>query len=317
MVVMKNNKPSSINVTDGAQRKHSILSGIIFSVTFLAVIIGGIIYRPSVYSASDPVSGDETVQAVVGGAAPSVPPAITNISSGTVFSDTNPVTLSGTCPVDTLLKIYKNEVLAGAVYCSNGRFSIEVDLFLGANTIIIRAFSSTNEMGPESTPLILQKNLPGIANFETSRQLYITSDVYYKGVNIGEPLSWPISVVGGQPPYALNISWGDGTTDLVSRGTEGMFDIKHTYDKPGEGYKGSYDVTISASDNDGNKTFIHLVSIVGGVSSSGKQDKSTTSKQSTITKAALKYGGISLLIVVAFWLGGRHELHILKKKGTA
>src|SRR5579859_5315065 len=106
--------------------------------------------RSVVLASSDPVTVNESVYAVVAGSAPATAPTVTSIAPGTVFTDNNPVTIAGSCPADTLVKVYSNDVLIGATFCQNGRFSVSVNLFLGSNTIVVRAFNANDVMGPES-----------------------------------------------------------------------------------------------------------------------------------------------------------------------
>jgi hypothetical protein len=265
-------------------------------------------------AAADPVTADNSVYAVVPGPAPKTAPAITNISEGTVFTNNNPVTVSGTCPSDTLLKIYKNEVLSGATLCQNGRFSVQVDLFIGTNTLIVRAYNASNTMGPESAPLVVRKELPGVNVAAIGQQFFVTSDIYYQGISAGKSFSWPLTLTGGQPPFALSISWGDGKTDLISRGVSGTLNIQHTYDKPGNGFKGSYDVTVITTDAVGNKSFIHLVAIVSGNPSSIVSGIKSGYNWSGAIRIAWQLLVAAQLILLAFWLGERREVQIVRKR---
>jgi hypothetical protein len=265
-------------------------------------------------AAADPVTADNSVYAVVPGPAPKTAPAITSISEGTVFTNNDPVTVSGTCPNDTLLKIYKNEVLSGATLCQNGRFSVQIDLFIGTNTLIVRAYNASNTMGPESAPLVVRKELPGVNVAAIGQQFFVTSDIYYQGISAGKSFSWPLTLTGGQPPFALSISWGDGKTDLISRGVSGTLNIQHTYDKPGSGFKGSYDVTVITTDAVGNKSFIHLVAIVSGNPSSIVSGIKSGYNWSGAIRVAWQLLVAALLILLAFWLGERREVQIVRKR---
>jgi hypothetical protein len=270
--------------------------------------------RSVALAAADPVTADNTVYAVVPGPTPKTAPVITTPAQGAVFTNNNPITVSGNCPNDTLLKIYKNEVLGGSTLCQNGRFSIQVDLFIGPNTLIVRAYNASNNMGPESAPVVVTKELPGFAATAVTQQFFVTSDVYYKGVGTGQLLSWPLTLSGGQPPYAISIAWGDGKTDLISRGVLGTFEIQHTYDKPSNGYKGSYDVTIISTDFAGNKSFIHLVAVVTGDPTGIVGGIKSGYDWSSTIRIAWQLMLAALLILLAFWLGERRETKLLRKR---
>lgn len=293
--------------------RHTSYGSLLVALLLVCVLLAAAT-RSVALAAADPVTGSNTVYAVVPGPTPTTPPVISIPISGTTYTTNEPVTVSGTCPSGTLLKIFKNEVLAGTTLCQNGRFSIQIDLFLGSNTLIVRAYNNLDNSGPESVPVVVTKTLPGINLSEVGRQLFITTEVYFKGVNVGETLSWPLTIGGGQAPYAVSVAWGDGTTDLISRGTEGTFAIQHAYQKAGNGDKGSYNVTILVTDAAGNKSFIHLVSIVGGQT----PNVAATIKQgydwSSILRIAWQIAGVALLVVLSFWLGERREIRLLRRQ---
>jgi hypothetical protein len=303
----------------GKIRHHKHTSyGALALVLLLGLVPLVVASRSVALAAADPVAINNSVYAVVPGPTPSTAPIITNIPPGTVYTDNNPVVVLGTCPADTLVKIYKNDVFSAATLCQNGRFSTLIDLFLGSNTLIVRAFNTSNNVSPESTPIRVAKELAGINLSNVGQQFVITSDIYYRGVGVGEKLSWPITVTGGQAPYAVSIAWGDGKTDLISRGVPGMFDIQHIYDKPGNGYKNSYDVTITTTDSAGNRSFVHLVSIVTG----GDPGIVGSIKQgydwSTAIRISWQVMITVILLLLAFWLGERREMRLLRKRaGTA
>lgn len=293
-------------------RKHTSYGALAAALllTFVPLVLAS---RSIALAAADPVTLDNSVYAVVTGPVPTTAPAITNLAQGAVFTDNNPVAISGTCPNDTLLKVYKNDVLSGAVLCENGKFTIQIDLFIGTNTLIVRAYNASNTMGPESSPLVVQKQIPNVTISSNAQQFVVTSDISYKGVSAGTSFSWPLTLSGGQAPYAISVAWGDGKTDLISRGVSGTFDLQHTYEKAGKGVKGSYDVTIIATDAVGSKSFIHLVSIVSGDSGSVVGSIKQGYNWSSAIRIAWQIMVGTLLLLLAFWLGERREVKLVKK----
>jgi hypothetical protein len=269
--------------------------------------------RSVALAAADPVTLDNSVYAVVPGPTPKVAPVITSPTQGQVFTNSNPVTVTGTCPNDTLLKIYKNEVLGGTTFCQNSKFSIQIDLFIGSNSLIVRAFNATNNMGPESSPVVVKKELPNTGAANVVQPFVVTSDVSFKGIATGQILSWPLTLTGGQPPYAISIAWGDGKTDLISRAIPGTFNIQHTYDKPGKGYKGSYDVSIITTDLEGNKSFMHLVAQVSGEPTGIVGSVKSGYDWSSAIRIAWQLLLAALLVLLAFWFGERRENKLFKK----
>lgn len=315
MSMMKKHKLLPAHHTGKVRHHRHTSYGALAILLLLTVLPLVAMSRSVAIAASDPMTADNTVYAVVPGTTPTVAPTIGNIAQNTVYTQDTPVTVTGTCPDGTLVKVYKNDVFSGATLCQNGRFSVQIDLFLESNTLVVRAFTATNATGPESAPVVVRKELSG-SGASVAKQFFITSDIYYKGVGVGDTLLWPLVIAGGQAPYAVSISWGDGKTDLISRGTDGPFDIQHTYQKPGEGYKGSYRVTISITDAAGNKSFIHLVSIVGGAQPSIAQSVKQGYQWSGTVRIAWQLISVSALLVLAFWLGERREMRILKGTGV-
>lgn len=191
--------------------------------------------------ATDPVNGAFGGYAVVAAPVPKVAPTIANIPSGRTVTTNDPLPIKGSCPGGTLVKVYKNEVLAGAALCQGGGYQVSIDLFVGNNSLIARAYNANDVVSPDSNVVSVQLVLPGGTTKGTDQlnvqgapagQFYATSQVSHRGANVGETMTWPITLSGGQAPYAVSISWGDGKTDLMSRGTAGQFDLSHAYDKP-------------------------------------------------------------------------------------
>ena len=63
----------------------------------------------------------------------------------------NPITVEGTCPAKTLVKVFKNGVLAGSTPCqASGRFTIPIDLLIGKNDLTALAYNANDDPGPDS-----------------------------------------------------------------------------------------------------------------------------------------------------------------------
>ena len=273
-------------------------------------------------AATDPVSGDHTTYAVVRAEPPATAPVITNIASGTVYTNNDPISVAGTCPDGTLVKIFKNEVFAGAALCEAGRFTLLIGTFVGMNSLIARAYNANNDVSPDSAPISVRQEIAAAnvvgsnQSVASADQFFITSEIYHKGVNAGESLSWPVVLSGGQPPYAVSIGWGDGKTDLISRAEAGSFDVRHTYDKPSGGYRGSYTVTIRATDEAGQQSFLQLVSIVSGTAPGVVGEIKRGYNWSGTMRIAWQLMAVALLLVLSFWIGEKHELKALRKAKT-
>lgn len=306
----------------GKIRHHRHTSyGFLAAVLALAVVPLIVASCSAALAAADslpsPVTEDYTTYAVVPGPPPKTAPAITNISSGTTYTANDPITVIGTCPDNTLVKVLKNDVLAGAALCQTGHFSVPIDLFNGSNALVARAYNANNEASPDSTPVIVRLTMPGVptnAAANIAGDFFITSDVYYRGVEAGTTTSWQIVLTGGQAPYAVNVGWGDGKSDLISRGQPGALTLQHTYKNPGKGYHGSYNVTVTATDQLGNKAFLRLVSMVSGTQTSVASTVKQGYNLSGTIRIAWQVLGAAILVVIAFWLGERREIIVLRRQ---
>ncbi len=263
------------------------------------------------FAASTTGGGAFNVLAVVEGPRPTSPAIITSPASGQTFA-TNPVAVTGTCPKKSLVKIFTNGVMVGSILCdASGHFTLQVQLVVGANALTALPFNTNDEAGPSSPAVNVTLTAPaGGPGFST--ELLLQSVNYYRGSLPGQEVVWPITIVGGTAPYAVNFDWGDGTSDLITRTTAGPFTMSHTYKKSG-GYLGSYPLIIRATDAAGRTAYLQLTTIVNdptGAASTGK----------TITKTQIQWlliwpiWVVLLLMILSFWLGERREKKIMQRK---
>jgi hypothetical protein len=223
---------------------------------------------------------------------------------------TLPVTVSGICPKDLLVKLFKNNVFAGSVQCTNGSYSLIIDLFDGQNDLIARVYDALDQAGPDSNTVTVGYNT---AQPEFKSRVSLTSPIAKKGANPGQVLTWPITLSNGDGPYAVSVDWGDGKTpDLISRAFPGDFNIQHTYDKPGV-----YNILIKATDKNGGVAFLQLVGVANGALSqdTGNANNSGDSGTKTVTKILWQPAAILIpFIISTFWLGKKYQMHVLRQK---
>ncbi len=231
-------------------------------------------------------------------------------SNGQTFT-TLPVTVSGLCPDDLLVKLFKNNVFAGSTQCKNGSYSLIIDLFSGRNELVARVFDSLDQAGPDSNKVSVTFNdaRPGASSRPT-----LTSNFAKLGVNPGQQLTWPITLSGGSGPYAVSIDWGDGSAaELRSLGFAGPFDIKHEYKTPGV-----YTIIIKVTDRDSATAYLQLVGVVNGPLSQEQIDaEAAEAAGGSEEKRVILWQPAAIMIpflVSTFWLGRRYELKFLKKK---
>jgi hypothetical protein len=285
-------------------------------LTFLVLAVGVLMasFTWTAFSSTQG-GGDYSVTAVVPGPRPTKPAIITSPSNGQDFG-TNPVTVEGTCPSKTLIKIFTNGILVGSILCdASGHFKLPIDLVIGRNDLTALPFNTLDQSGPVSpTVTVTLTQPPGTFGF--SNELIIQSVNYYRGSLPGQEVVWPIELIGGQAPYAVSIDWGDGTSDVVTRLAPGPFTVKHTYHQPG-GYLGSYPLIIRAADAAGHTAYLQLTTIVNN--STGTNASGSVAKKPTVTNILVIWPLwiVLLLMIVSFWLGERREKRIMQRKMEA
>lgn len=264
--------------------------------------------RADSYVIPPPVTNTVSVQAVVPGAVPKNGPVITTPVSGQHFTSI-PIDIRGTCQSGLLVNVYKNDVLAGAAICDrSGHFSLQADLFIGQNKLIASMVNQANQPSPDSSPITVYYDLAstpvnvinGSANGQNGN-VVIKAVSIYKGTVPGQEISWEVEIVGGIPPYALSIDWGDGTSDLATRTVAGKLTIKHTYKKAG-GYKGGYVLVIKAVDSVGTAGLLQLAAIVNNDLGSAL---TTTGPSGGQLVLAWPIWVLVFMIIISFWLGER------------
>jgi hypothetical protein len=256
---------------------------------------------------------------IVPGKPPSTGATIDAPKVGAHFS-TTPITISGTCPGSTLVEIYKNNIFAGSTPCDNGKYSLEIDLLIGSNILVARVYDDLNQAGPDSNSVtVFYDALPAQAGPLTSLdfggvQMLLNTDAVFRGVFPEQEMTMPIDILGGTPPYAINVQWGDSSNKVVPRGNNQSFRIGHTYLRAG-----TYQVSIQGSDANGRVAFLTVAAIVNGQPAAGTSDSNGQPVVSSTTMARLLtlwplYTSV-VAIALSFWLGERREKHILLTSG--
>lgn len=264
-----------------------------------------------------PKSGSIGITGTMPGEPPTEGAKITSPIDGTHFTAT-PVSIEGTCPKDTLVEVYKNDIFAGSTTClENGTFKVSIDLLFDRNVITAKIYDAINQSGPESNSITIYYDVmptqagpitslqPGIVD-----QLILTTDSAFRGIFPGQELSAPIGVIGGSPPYAINIQWGDLNNSVISRSDNLTFDATHKYEKPGV-----YQMSIQATDSMGRISFLSVAVIVNGeagIAVGTEEDNSSKIAQLFILWPLY----ITMVgMIVAFWLGQKRQRHLFKKRG--
>jgi hypothetical protein len=126
-------------------------------LALLVLAVGIFMAAFSIISPADaatPYNGPEAGSVGLTGTMPAAPPkigaTITKPVNGQHFG-TTPITVSGSCPADTLVEVYKNDIFAGSTPCeSNGTYSLQIDLLFGQNNLKAKVYDVLNQAGPDS-----------------------------------------------------------------------------------------------------------------------------------------------------------------------
>lgn len=234
---------------------------------------------------------------------------IVSPSNGATFK-TLPVTVTGWCPSDLLVKMFKNNVFSGSVACTNNSYSIAIDLFSAQNDLIARVYDAFDQAGPDSNTVTVNFD-DSAAKPNIAARPSLTSNYARRGANPKELLIWPVIVSGGEAPYAISVDWGDSTSvDLYTVTTPGEFQIKHQFDQ-----SGVYRVLVKASDKNGAVAYLQLVAIGNGEVTQAVEG--ATASKSGVGKTVVVWQPAAIaipLIVSTFWLGKRYEIIRVKRR---
>lgn len=245
------------------------------------------------------------------GSVPADPPAtgatISFPTSGEVFRQV-PITVTGICPADLLVKMFKNQVFAGSVVCdAAGNFTIDIDLFSGRNELVAKVFDALDQPGPDSNLVTITYDDSG-SSIGASK-LVLTSNFATRGADPGTTLYWPLGLAGGGGPFAITVDWGDGSTDVKSLDLAGNFSVDHVYEQPG-----TYKVIVKAADNLGDTAFLQLVAVSNGLLE-GRLDEGATDRVVTNYIFVLWPLYVMVVFIVStFWLGRRYEVRRIRKR---
>jgi hypothetical protein len=293
------------------EHRHTAYPVLIFMLVVMTLVLAA--FGTVARAANLPVK--TAVSYGVTGTVPGKPPVVAGFISdpaaGKHFSGVT-ATVAGSCPAATLVKVFRNNIFGGAIFCDkNGNFSLPVSLFYGRNDLEVEVYNSVNAEGPESDVVTVYCDATAAAgSIPGSAQLVINSANSYKGVYVGDTVSWPLEILGGTPPYAVAVDWGDAATDLVSKTEPGTLTLDHVYDKGGIDFRSSYGITGRVSDAAGNQTSIRLTTIVAGAD---VQTSPVAFGDTSGLTMAWPLLDSAILAVICFMLGERYELLKLRR----
>ena len=294
--------------------EHTSYVPLALLVLFAGIVLAG--FTASTLAASPPPEANSvSLSGTLPKAAPTVAATIDTPANQQHFA-TSPVTVAGTCPTGTIVEAFKNDIFAGSSPCDDqGNYSFKIDLLYGRNDLIARVYDVLNQAGPDSnTATVFYDVLPtqteplGLLDLN-ARQFLLNTDAVYRGVFPNQPLDIHISILGGVPPFAVNVLWGDLSNSVIPRSDNQAFNAEHTYTKPGV-----YEVSIQASDSQQHAAFLQIAVIVNGQPSPIALASSTTPKATLLTRLLVLWPlyAMAVTVVVSFWMGEQREKRMLR-----
>lgn len=259
----------------------------------------------------NPQSGSVGLEGTISSPPPTQSATISTPVSGRTYSEL-PITINGLCPQGTMVKIFSNNIFIGSVKCTNGSFSLQVDLFSGQNDLIARVYDDLDQAGPDSNSVRVTFNDTQFAAFGS--RVSLTSNYAKLGANPKARLTWPIVLSGGTGPYALSVDWGDGKPfTLKSVSFPGNLDIDHIYDAAG-----IYRVVVKVTDANGTTGYLQLIGVANGsVGASSAKTGDSANGTTFVTKTKYPIAPTLLaipLIAASFWLGRKYEVQVLRHR---
>lgn len=273
-----------------------------YSLIIVAALVFILAGTDTVRSAEE--SGSVGIEGKISAPPPTQAATITFPGNGQTLNN-NPITVTGLCPDNVTVRIYKNNVFAGAAQCVNGSYSIEIDLFPGRNELVARVFDDLDQAGPDSNKVVV---VFSVGSSSAGDLVSLSSAFAKRGSNPGQTLNWPLVVTGGDGPYAITVDWGDGKEpDILTQESPGDFNVGHIYENPG-----IYTVVVRAADRNKNVAFLQVIGVSNGeVSQEAGAGTNSTEHTKILWQPAL---AIIPLLLVAFWLGKKHQIHDLRKR---
>ena len=257
---------------------------------------------------------------------------ITSPSDGSV-SKVSPITVAGTCPNDSYVKLYRNSAFSGAAWCAANTFSIDTSLSVGVNTLQAQDYNITDDPGP-ITPSISVTYAPpvppkppsgsgsssasGGSSSEQTTPLSVSSEYRFRGFNPGDTVEWSLAVNGGTRPYNIRVAWGDNKQSRMPVARAGSFTVSHVYTS-----SGYYVIKVYATDSSGGSAMIQLIAYVRDLAAGGTLSQSGPFLPSGLSGLEALFDGANrwlwlawptyitvTLMVVSFWLGERQSIRV-------
>ena len=291
---------------------HTSYAGLTFVLVLVGILLLGSSWAASAaVPAVNPQTGSVGLSGTVRGPAPTVAAVVVTPRDNSRTNST-PVTVAGTCPINTFVSITKNAVFGGATPClDDGTYSLQIDLFDGANVLAAEDTDALGQSGPASPTIHIFYDAPSLSlGGAVGRQLFIEASSTVQGGDPAQELARSATIVGGVGPYAISWDWGDNQTSLLSQANDGVITGKHSYARAG-----TYRVILRVTDAQGNSAFLQMVTVINGpVDAAGSNKGNGLGSLGGALLGAWPLYVMALLMVIFFWLGERREVHKLARR---
>ncbi len=275
---------------------------------------------------------------------------ITSPKEGTIFTSQLTTTIAGTCPTDSYVSLTQNGSFSGVGLClGDHSFHIQVTLVKGNNEFVATAYNITDQPGPATPPVHVRLELAATPAASTATvaptaspapvttpvskatpavsatpPLLLLSAFEWQTFETNSEFSWKLDVEGGQPPYVVNVDWGDGRTSQYKFAVDPVFEVKHKYTKAGY-----FVIKTNSIDANGSQHMIQLAALINTPGKAatylsndgpagGAQNAASVTTSSRFFIASKNWLWVAwpslivvLLMAFSFWLGEAQDRRVM------
>jgi hypothetical protein len=243
-------------------------------------------------------------------------------------------TIRGDCETTapfTVVSIWRNGIPIGSTICqSAGKYSLDILLTPGLNTLASRSASVSKLYGPDSIPISVTLELPAqtvtltnssqslpepeqqrldTLNQGAARELIAHTNEPSSTLSTSNTITLSVTVGGGTQPYIISLNWGDGSTETRTVDLPGTYSFEHTYEQPA-----AYSVRGQVTDVLGATTeFQYAVvsttppptTIATSNASDSQQSRTSSDLLQFLIQGSVFVGVISL-VTLSYFMGAHH-----------
>lgn len=224
-------------------------------------------------------------------------------------------TLTGTAPPYSLvlITIHTNPYYCRTYANAQGYWSCTFNQTIptGIHTVEVQAQTTSKQI--ISLPYFHIQITSSQPKSQSSSPKFSISTTYaYQVYALNQPVKLNLDIVGGTPPFAFSVTWGDGVMSTYVRSDVSSFSISHAYTKLNKSF-GTVPIKIAAVDTNGNFSSLQIDTVLrnpGFVANTNKPTSGSGFLSSIRPWLTVLWPGyvVILLMVFSFWLGERQEM---------